>query len=372
MDNKYYRLLRPLLRFGQVLGFPHPGTHENVKYSRYGVMAYSIFMTLVSLIKFFLTVGNVAKSLKEITLFGSGVHSPPSLPEIFRDSPKNLERHKLVYKKWSGKYQNASFLEKYLDTSNFERNTVESFNNLNTMLLGTYYFLSKLLTFATDYSDALCITLAFGISARLNIMNEYLRVGLHLKENYIDSSSKEEVKERTSSQSNSRHEEALHWPSIYRDFANLRQLSDLTSKFISPLLFVSLIYNVSAVVSILDYGINLSSRSQGNPFSYSSYISLWHYLIRTVLVIHFASGVYKHSDETLSIIENAPDSVQTWADTQPILGMLRRKPIGIIFFDSFFVTKCCFISILNFVFTIEIMVLQSSSSGTRKLINDYY
>ncbi|CAL8116672.1 unnamed protein product [Orchesella dallaii] len=182
----------------------------------------------------------------------------------------------------------------------------------------------------------------FGISARLNNMNEYLRVGLHFKENYIDSSSTEEVQEKESRQFNFEdepNEEKLKWPKIYRDSTNFRLLSDQTSKFISPLLFVSLIINVSSVLSYLDYGINLSTRSQGNPFIHSSvYISLWHYLIRTILVIHYASGVYNNSVETLTIIENAPDSVQTGADTQPILDMLRRKPIGIIF--CFFVTNC--------------------------------
>ncbi|CAL8116684.1 unnamed protein product [Orchesella dallaii] len=482
MDTKISKLLRPLLRLGQILGFPIPETNgKNAKYSRRLVIFYSLFLTVVSLLKLLVALRNVATATEEVTLIGSGIRVTYHFAELalytyLLLSHKSFETllqtwsctnwyiknergkfssiylsimtlfgsailettlydYSVYTKRGAGDYANATLFEKYVDVTLFEVNSIQSIKNCywNPLLLGIYYVLTKFLTFATDYSDALCITLAFGLSARLKTMNDYLKsaLGIHSKENIVSSFKKFASKTEQHS-ADEKSKGKIYWQHIYRDFVNLRKLSDLVSTFISPLICVSLLINVFAVVSYLHHGITISTRSQRNPFSHTSvyislwhymlrtvlviyfasgvhknsndtltiienapeashtwtldyginasskprrtplshtsvYISLWHYLIRLVFVIYFASGVYMDSDETLSAIEDAPDSIQARGDTQPILEMLKRKPIGIIFFDSFYVTKCCFISILNFVFTIEIMILQASSTAIGKV-----
>ncbi|CAL8116675.1 unnamed protein product [Orchesella dallaii] len=306
MDTKIYKLLRPILRLGQILGFPFPDTNGNAKYSRRSVMFYSLFMTVVSLFKLLVAVRNVATATEEVTLIGSGIRvtyhfaALAFVLALFGSAILETMLYDYnLYTKRGGDYANATLFEKYVDTTLFEVNNIQSIKNSywNPLLLGIYYVLTKFLTFATDYSDALCITLAFGLSARLRTMNDYLRasLGIHSKGKF------------------EKNEAKMYWSHVYRDFVNVRQLSDLISMFISPLICVSLIINVFAVVSYLHHGITISTRSQQNPFSHTSvYISLWHYMLRTLLVIHFASGVHKDSDETLSIIENAPEASQTW------------------------------------------------------------
>jgi len=144
---------------------------------------------------------------------------------------------------------NATFLEKYVDNDYdpeitlFKSGGSNLIKSWSPLVYGFYYVLSKILTFATDYSDSLCITLAFGLKSRLQTMNEYLRFQLH--HNYH-----QHLKQRQDSK--------LNWPKIYRDFVNLRKISDQISKCTSPLIFVSFLVNVFAVVSYVCHVINLN------------------------------------------------------------------------------------------------------------------
>ncbi|CAL8116687.1 unnamed protein product [Orchesella dallaii] len=417
MDDSYYQLLKPLLHFGQVLGFPLPEQHgKEPNYRKIShkvfMIGYSLFMTIISLLLLLIKFQIFAKVPENTSLIESGLGILYHVPvfalyvHLFQSrkcfgafltewrclswhiKPEKIQMSSVytsilvlfgsaivetilfdaaVCQKQIGPYKNATFLEKYVDNTVYETESLQSIReSWNPIFMGAFYILSKLITLSTDYSDALCITLVFGITARLQLMNKHLKHHLYIKENpkqiLIFTDNGHNHHHKITDQKNPTK---IYWPHIYRDFVKLRILSDQISKFASPLILVSLKINVFAAVAFLDDTINLSARSQqthANGTHTGIYISLWHYVIRTVLVIHFASGVYRTSDETLAIIKNAPESVQSWPDTEPILAMLRRKPIGIVFFDTYFITRSLFISILNFVFTIEVMILQASSS----------
>ncbi|CAL8124322.1 unnamed protein product [Orchesella dallaii] len=348
MDRKFYAILKPLLVLGTFLGFPLPNEFGNRKRLSYGYLLLRR-KKVCQLLKKWNQTGYFFPLLENNSVFRTALISMASLfttavveTVLFDLSVSN---HQIE------KGENVKFFAKYFDSTIYKLSSIESSQLNNSVLLGILYIMSKIATIATDYCDSLCVVLCSGISSRVESLNDHLRQRLYV----VLENKKNSIMNGGTN---------LFGANFYDEIVKLRQLSDQTSNFISPLIFTSLMVNVFSGVINLNQFINVSSEFRQNQ-SVSVLVSITHYILRVVVVIYFTSAVYAKSEDLMGIIEEAPLSTQALLpQRESILNMVQRKPIGINFFNTFFITRNFFISILSFMFSIEIIILQTSS-GTK-------
>lgn len=112
------------------------------------------------------------------------------------------------------------------------------------------YVIVKFATFATGYGDVLCIVLSYKIASKLQSIIDHLESSLNLHLAYTKNSSKH-VAEITTVKTNY----GLHssWQMIYNEIIKIRKLTIKTSKFLSPVLLISLMVDLFNIVYYVSY-----------------------------------------------------------------------------------------------------------------------
>lgn len=150
--------------------------------------------------------------------------------------------------------------------------------------------------------------------------------------NVISSTTKsKQIAEMTSITSN--YNSNVSWQTIYNEISEIRKLAIETSKFLSPVLLIllmvymfTLVHNVSLGLVYIYVYLNTESNLNialitlylqldqiFNPndvmfvkiMGMSIFLTLSHYAIRVIFVVHFASSVYQASQSILLKIEDS-------------------------------------------------------------------
>lgn len=97
------------------------------------------------------------------------------------------------------------------------------------------------------------------------------------------------------------------------------------------------------------------------------YASTAQFGLRVFLVTYHASQVYHSTEEIHRSLERlAPDFLYN-ATAYRLERMLGRHPVGVTIFGGLVITRKFFVSILSFLFTTEIVLLQTMSAKNQNV-----
>ncbi|CAL8091322.1 unnamed protein product [Orchesella dallaii] len=148
---------------------------------------------------------------------------------------------------------------------------------------------------------------------------------------------------------------------IRTDFQRLLKLNDDTAGFISPLLISCYCYNI--FLMILNIFRWLDPRGTGDTErSTYIYFSFLQFSMRVILITYHASNVHHSTIPIEKSLERIPDELVT-KTLERLEAQLCKRPVGIFLFGTFCITRYFFISIVSFLFTTEIVLLQTVGSG---------
>ncbi|CAL8072464.1 unnamed protein product [Orchesella dallaii] len=138
---------------------------------------------------------------------------------------------------------------------------------------------------------------------------------------------------------------------IRTDFMNLLNLSVEVQKFIVPLILSC--YAASLFLWIDPYRPAVTAEQ-----SHYAYFAFLNFLYRITSVTYFAAEVHYTSSSILTTIQLCPNAFYTLS-LERLEQLLSSNPIGIRLFGSFMISRKSFITIISFVFTTEIVLLQT-------------
>lgn len=115
------------------------------------------------------------------------------------------------------------------------------------MFLCFFYAISKITTFAAVYGDILCIVLSYIISSKLEWILANLEISLQVDATSTTSNASN-IKQIGKTVVKSTHELTIDWHTLYKEIREIRKLTIETSKFLSPLLLISLMVDLFLIV----------------------------------------------------------------------------------------------------------------------------
>ncbi|CAL8145494.1 unnamed protein product [Orchesella dallaii] len=147
---------------------------------------------------------------------------------------------------------------------------------------------------------------------------------------------------------------------IREEFLTLTNLTKDVELFISPLILACYGYNVYSITVELFFWIAPFSNFS---FEQSFYVNFafFQFFFRVLTVTYFVSEVHHVSQYILRTIQSCSNSVYT-LPIKRIEQTLSIDPIGIKLFGTFLITRRFFISIISFIFTTEIVLLQTTGA----------
>ncbi len=149
--------------------------------------------------------------------------------------------------------ENDTFFERYFHVT---IHSLDTFSHNYPVLNNSYfiffcYVISKIATFATDYGDVLCIVLSYKITSKIQSLTDRLENSLQHEILCYSCNSKQFAEITTIKPSCNSN---FSWQLVYQEIIEIRKLTDETSKFLSPVLLISLtldiftiLYNVSCL-----------------------------------------------------------------------------------------------------------------------------
>ncbi len=165
----------------------------------------------------------------------------------------------LLFFSFSENLENATFLEKNFHVTIHNLNTLHPHYSFlcHPGIMFICYMIPKISTFAIIYGDILCIVLSYKISAKLHHIIYHLEGQLQL--NVISRTTKSKHIAEMASIRTNYDSKIPSWQTVYNEISDIRKLTIETSKFLSPVLLISLmVYMFTLVhnVSFLDWTID--------------------------------------------------------------------------------------------------------------------
>lgn len=152
------------------------------------------------------------------------------------------------------------------------------------------------------------------------------------------------------------------WDSYQEEYEKVSQLVEQVESYICPLILACFAGNIYIVVILLFNWIGPLSGSQSSKEQFIRvWFSFFQYSFRVAAITHFAGEVHQQSARILRQIQKCPQSVYS-VSVERLERMLVGNPTGISLMGSFYITRKYFISIISFIFTTEIVLLQTYSS----------
>ncbi|CAL8135712.1 unnamed protein product [Orchesella dallaii] len=164
---------------------------------------------------------------------------------------------------------------------------------------------------------------------------------------------------------NEKMSEGKTWDVIREKTFILLDLSKSITNFVTPPVLICFISNIYLMIlQSLQFLSGISSEKSAYAYIYISYFQ---FTMRTILVTYFASNVYHSTEQIVETLDSCPNSRFSETTTQ-LERLLARHPVGISIFGAFKIRRKFFISIISFLFTTEIVILQAmNASNTQNL-----
>ncbi|CAL8081730.1 unnamed protein product [Orchesella dallaii] len=151
---------------------------------------------------------------------------------------------------------------------------------------------------------------------------------------------------------------AINWDNLREKLVLLCDMIQKAADYIAPLFLICHVRDLyDIVVNVL---LVLSGR-MGTEATAHTYASVVLLTFRLSLVIFYASNIDHTVKEIPKVFRDCPKDLYDMS-TKRLQQFLESKPVGVFLFGTFRITRKFFISIISFIFTTEIILLQSSSA----------
>ncbi|CAL8072260.1 unnamed protein product [Orchesella dallaii] len=153
----------------------------------------------------------------------------------------------------------------------------------------------------------------------------------------------------------------LTWDAVRDEFVMLTDLVSQIQNFISPLILACYGVNMYIIMINLFYWIAPYSAFSLEQ-SFYVYFAFFQFFFRVTTVTYYAAEVHHVSHSIIRTIQRCPNSLYSLS-LERLERTLICNPTGICLFGTFMITRRFFISIISFLFTTEIVLLQTTNAG---------
>ncbi|XP_035707271.1 gustatory receptor for sugar taste 64e-like [Folsomia candida] len=159
-----------------------------------------------------------------------------------------------------------------------------------------------------------------------------------------------------------RNKSVLQWSQVRKDHLTLCKLLDEFESFLSPLIFLSYSTNIFFICLEIHQGLTPQNNSSLFSSAYS-FISFVYLLLRVLVVSIMAAKVNEYVHQ-ITICTQKCATNEYCSELERLEMMLAASPIGLQGLGCFVVTRAFLLMVVSVVFTVEIVLLQSSATAT--------